>query len=643
MSSNDGSPPPTDHSSDATNIRRRKRKNRRASVRVRFEINKEKEKQLQTALNMAKKKSLKKCIKYLINEKYLADSPRDVVNWIRLNLDQLEEEEVGEYLGYEGGATEADKHFMKCVRDIYMRTMNFTSLNFVEALRTMLTKGGFRLPGEAQKIDRFLETFSRIYYEANKSDFKDADVAYVLAFSVVMLNTDAHNPSIKTKNKMTLAQYQRQLDGQGLSKEYIKEIFDTIINNEIEMPKAIETAAASTRPSGKKKNRSYNEGMLHDPKNWSVLFDQDLSFSVRRALALLKGHNSKSIVYYNKMNTEVVSLMLEVGWVHFYGCVTTILESTADLSMVAIVLDHVRYTISACMLLGMETERRAFAALLAKISFLYSNHDWESVGDAILFGLQSDSGKKGHGTDNKRALLQGKHLEKAWFQNVMKATAHDTNVLDVIGEVHQLSASLRDAVVQRQHYEEVVETTKRFVGNTSRLLENRGRRLIKEGQLVKKSHTGRDQRYTFFLFTDILIYCGTNLRGKFKVHQYLPLESLSVIDQDTHATSFRIESTVKTFTVVADDLSSKSDWINEIEQACHEHQINLEEEQVVEDNAHPNLGDSKLNVVLGTDGEEHYSGLKYVNSMMPRIRKQQGGVKSASLSVDLEDEWRAEI
>ena len=59
LSSNDGSPPPTDHGSDATNIRRRKRKNRRASVRVRFEINKEKEKQLQTALNMAKKKSLK--------------------------------------------------------------------------------------------------------------------------------------------------------------------------------------------------------------------------------------------------------------------------------------------------------------------------------------------------------------------------------------------------------------------------------------------------------------------------------------------------------------------------------------------------------------------------------------------------------
>ena len=63
-------------------------------------------------------------------------------------------------------------HFMKCVRDIYMRTMNFTSLNFVEALRTMLTKGGISPPRRSSKIDRFLETFSRIYYEANKSDFK---------------------------------------------------------------------------------------------------------------------------------------------------------------------------------------------------------------------------------------------------------------------------------------------------------------------------------------------------------------------------------------------------------------------------------------------------------------------------------------
>ena len=518
-----------------------------------------------------------------------------------------------------------------------MRTMNFTSLSFVEALRTMLTKGGFRLPGEAQKIDRYLETFSRIYYEANKRDFKNADVAYILSFSVVMLNTDAHNPSVKTKNKMTLKQYQRQLDGQGLTKEYVKEIYDTIVNNEIEMPKAVETAAVSQ--GSKRKQKSFNEEILQDPRKWSILFNQDLSFSVRRALALLKGHSSKSIVYYSKMNTEVVSLMLEVGWVHFYGCVTTILESTSDLSMVAIVLDHVRYTISACMLLGMETERRAFAALLAKISFLYSNHDWDSVGDAILFGLQSDStgSKSKSKSENKRALVQGKHLEKTWFKNVMKATAHDANVLDIIGEVHQLSASLRDAVRQRQHYEEVVGISKRFVGNTVKLLENHRRRILKEGQLVKKSHTGRDQRYTFFLFSDMLIYCGTNLRGKFKVHQYLPLESLSVVNRDRHSETFRIESPVKTFTVVADNIMLKNDWVDEIEQACHEHAAQREEEKIAAEEAKKSSPQQKKKNLVGLDGEEHHGGLKYVNSLMPRVREQQSRRMSASHSVDLED------
>ena len=58
---------------------------------------------------------------------------------------------------------------------------------------------GFRLPGEAQKIDRLVEKFAERYLNCNGEFFKSADVAYVLAYSVVMLNTDAHNPQVKTK------------------------------------------------------------------------------------------------------------------------------------------------------------------------------------------------------------------------------------------------------------------------------------------------------------------------------------------------------------------------------------------------------------------------------------------------------------
>ena len=65
------------------------------------------------------------------------------------------------------------------------------------ALRTFLS--GFRLPGEAQKIDRLMEKFAERYVNCNPEAFKSADVAYVLAYSVILLNTDAHNPQVKHK------------------------------------------------------------------------------------------------------------------------------------------------------------------------------------------------------------------------------------------------------------------------------------------------------------------------------------------------------------------------------------------------------------------------------------------------------------
>ena len=57
---------------------------------------------------------------------------------------------------------------------------------------------GFRLPGEAQKIDRLMEKFAERYVSCNPGAFKSADVCYVLAYSVIMLNTDAHNPQVNS-------------------------------------------------------------------------------------------------------------------------------------------------------------------------------------------------------------------------------------------------------------------------------------------------------------------------------------------------------------------------------------------------------------------------------------------------------------
>ncbi len=51
--------------------------------------------------------------------------------------------------------------------------------------------------GEAQKIDRIINAFGRHYYSANEETFRCADAAYVLAYSVIMLNTDQHNSQVR--------------------------------------------------------------------------------------------------------------------------------------------------------------------------------------------------------------------------------------------------------------------------------------------------------------------------------------------------------------------------------------------------------------------------------------------------------------
>jgi Sec7-like guanine-nucleotide exchange factor len=60
----------------------------------------------------------------------------------------------------------------------FVDAMDFTKRRFVDALRQFLQS--FRLPGEAQKIDRFMLKFANRYVMQNPNAFANADTAYVL-------------------------------------------------------------------------------------------------------------------------------------------------------------------------------------------------------------------------------------------------------------------------------------------------------------------------------------------------------------------------------------------------------------------------------------------------------------------------------
>jgi cytohesin len=131
----------------------------------------------------------KKGIEYLIEHGLLTASPDDVAQFLYKG-EGLNKTAIGDYLG--------ERHdFNERVLRAFVELHDFTDLILVQALRQFLWS--FRLPGEAQKIDRMMECFAQRYCQLNTNIFTNTDTCYVLSFAIIMLNTSLHNPSVKDK------------------------------------------------------------------------------------------------------------------------------------------------------------------------------------------------------------------------------------------------------------------------------------------------------------------------------------------------------------------------------------------------------------------------------------------------------------
>lgn len=151
----------------------------------------------------------------------------------------------------------------------FMGLFEFSDLRVDEALRLLLK--AFRLPGESQQIERVVELFADAYVkcqdiDAEKVEIKEADktespesnkpqaaesgdeektpvrpdrdTVFILSYSIIMLNTDLHNPQVK--QQMDLEAYRRNLKGVYGGKDfpewYLAKIYSSIRDREIIMP-----------------------------------------------------------------------------------------------------------------------------------------------------------------------------------------------------------------------------------------------------------------------------------------------------------------------------------------------------------------------------------------------------------------------
>lgn len=170
-------------------------------------------------------------IHFLITRGFVPDTAIGVAHFL-LQRKGLSRQMIGEFLG------NAKLQFNRDVLDCVVDEMDFSGMELDEALRKF--QAHVRVQGEAQKVERLIEAFSQRYCMCNPDvvqQFHNPDTIFILAFAVVLLNTDMYSPNIKPQRKMGLDDFIRNLrgvdDGADIPREMVAGIYERIQQREL--------------------------------------------------------------------------------------------------------------------------------------------------------------------------------------------------------------------------------------------------------------------------------------------------------------------------------------------------------------------------------------------------------------------------
>jgi brefeldin A-inhibited guanine nucleotide-exchange protein len=287
----------------------------------------------------------------------------------------LDKSALGEFLGDHG-------EFNVKVMHAFIDGMTFEGVAFVEALRDLLAS--FRLPGEAQKIDRIMEKFADRYCDNNPDIFAKADTAYTLAYSIIMLNTDQH--SSKIRHRMDLAAFiknNRGINDSGnLPDALLTSIFEDIGGNEIVM---------EDEQAGKfaELAKGWGAGELENDEMRMDLYRKEISLIQKKSQLLIRaasGKREERSVFKSAGHADLARPMFAMAswammatfsilfdaaiddqdeWDNLGETETIREEKIADLC-----LRGFEASIRVASLFKMETERDAFVGAMAKLTGL---------------------------------------------------------------------------------------------------------------------------------------------------------------------------------------------------------------------------------------------------------------------------------
>ena len=295
-----------------------------------FEASKIRKTELSRLLILFNKKP-KKAIPELITSGFVKDDTPESIARFLLSTEGLDLTTVGDYLGEGDEKNIATMHAL-------VDQLNFKDAGFIDALRDFLKN--FKLPGESQKIDRFMLKFAERYVEQNPTVFAKPDTAYVLAFSLIMLNTDLHSPQIK--KKITLEEFIDLLGGlkkeDELSNEYMTELYQEIRDNEIKLPKDASEESNNTTEAAS--NSAFNFFNMRDLNRETYMqVSKEITSKTEDVVKNLTNETEEDTLFHFANSKEHGILVFQNLWMSFLAGFTTSLNE----------IDYDTYPINLCL------------------------------------------------------------------------------------------------------------------------------------------------------------------------------------------------------------------------------------------------------------------------------------------------------
>ncbi|KAL1836843.1 hypothetical protein VTJ49DRAFT_4593 [Mycothermus thermophilus] len=344
-------------------------------------------------------------IKLLIKEGFIpSDSPEDIARFL-LREDRLDKAQIGDFLG------EGDQKNVE-IMHAFVDMMDFSKKRFVDALREFLQ--AFRLPGEAQKIDRFMLKFANRYMTGNPNAFANADTPYVLAYSVIMLNTDLHSSKVvKRMSKEDFIKNNRGInDNADLPDEYLISIYEDIQKNEIVLKSEREAAAANgliPAPSGLAAGLGQafsnvgrdlqREAYVQQSEEISLRSEQlfrDLYRSQRR-------HAAKGVAkFISATQFKHVGPMFDATWMSFFSTLSSLVQNTHNFEVNKLCLEGMKLATKIACLFDLATPREAFISVLKNTANLNNPREMQAKNVEALKVLLD------------LAQTEGNHLKQSW-------------------------------------------------------------------------------------------------------------------------------------------------------------------------------------------------------------------------------------